>query len=398
MNDINVEINNFGPIHKANINIANINVVSGYNATGKSTISKLLYCIFKATSEKRQTFAYDSLMPRINIITAKLNDKQHFIFANRKKSLKDMLDDYENAKNNYFQFVDYDDSRTAYYLEDIEIMDNILKVVNQNGFGLYKSILKSLIESEFLINKIYGNFKISGSFNNRYFNYFSDFSSNNFSSEGDVSFYDVFYIDSFSFFDIFNSRRSKLNNYFYTHDEYLKKILQKNKEDIVDIFDSNINENAILIENKLKRLIKGEIKYENGKFLYYSNNLESYPMKNTSLGFNRIGIIQMLLSNRELKENSLLIIDEPELHLDPILQQEMAAILVVLAKCLDVLIYINTYSPAILEWLDYFCAYYNFKGSLNFYLTEPAKEEGKFNLNKVEYDKLLNFLSINNNI
>ena len=392
MNDLNVEINNFGPIRHANIKIGKINVVSGYNATGKSTISKLLYCIFKATSEKRQDFAYESIKPRISSLTAKIEDKQHFLFDYKEKNFKEIIGDYENAKNDYIKFFEYDESGKAYYLKDIETMDYILNVIKKNGFELYKSILRSLIQSEFLINNIQGNFKINGFFNNEYINYISDFTNNRFSSEGNINFYDVYYIDSFSLIDLFNSRRPNINNYFYTHDEYLKKLLQNDNIDIMDIFDNNINRKTIKIENKLRDLINGEIKYEHGKFIYYSNDSSSYSLKNISLSVKQIGIIQMLLSNRELKENSLLIIDEPELHLHPRLQDGFAEILVVLVCCLNVVIYINTYSSRFLDSLSYYQAYYNFKGSMNFYLTEPS-EMGKFNLKEVDFAELFDFMS-----
>lgn len=393
MNDLNVEINNFGPIHHANIKIGKINVVSGYNATGKSTISKLLYCIFKATSEKRQDFAYESIKPRINSLTAKIEDKQHFLFDYKVKNFKEIIEDYENAKNDYIKFFENDESMNEYYLKDIETMDYILNVIKKNGFELYKSILRSLIQSEFLINNIQGNFKINGFFNNEYINYISDFTNNRFSSEGNINFYDVYYIDSFSLIDLFNSRRPTINNYFYTHEEYLKKLLQNDNIDIMDIFDNNINRNSIRIENKLRNLINGEIKYEHGKFIYYSNDSSSYPLKNISSSVKQMGIIQMLLSNRELKENSLLIIDEPELHLHPRLQDGFAEILVVLACCLNVVIYINTYSSRFLDSLSYYQGYYNFRGSMNFYLTEPSEKSGKFNLKEVDFEELLDFMS-----
>ena len=47
-NKINIKINDFGPINKADIDLNKINVVGGNNATGKSTTSKLLYCFLKS--------------------------------------------------------------------------------------------------------------------------------------------------------------------------------------------------------------------------------------------------------------------------------------------------------------------------------------------------------------
>lgn len=49
-NKINIKINDFGPINKADIDLNKINVGGGNNATGKSTTSKLLYCFLKSNN------------------------------------------------------------------------------------------------------------------------------------------------------------------------------------------------------------------------------------------------------------------------------------------------------------------------------------------------------------
>lgn len=75
-NKINIKINDFGPINKADIDLNKINVVGGNNATGKSTTSKLLYCFLKSNMEDRIDFALehsrlqiDSLINNIFSIT-----------------------------------------------------------------------------------------------------------------------------------------------------------------------------------------------------------------------------------------------------------------------------------------------------------------------------------------
>ena len=88
-------------------------------------------------------------------------------------------------------------------------------------------------------------------------------------------------------------------------------------------------------------------------------------MHNTASGIKQIGIIQLLLSNRKLKENCFLIIDEPEVNLHPDWQFKLANILMLLVKKLNVSIYINTHSPLFIEAINAFSEYYDLDDETN---------------------------------
>ena len=49
---MDLEITNFGQISDAKINLKKINVVGGVNSSGKSIVSKLLYCLIKSALSK----------------------------------------------------------------------------------------------------------------------------------------------------------------------------------------------------------------------------------------------------------------------------------------------------------------------------------------------------------
>lgn len=48
MENFNLEINDFGIINNANIEINKITIVGGVNDSGKSTACRLLYCFLKS--------------------------------------------------------------------------------------------------------------------------------------------------------------------------------------------------------------------------------------------------------------------------------------------------------------------------------------------------------------
>lgn len=103
--------------------------------------------------------------------------------------------------------------------------------------------------------------------------------------------------------------------------------------------------------------------------------------KADSAGIKEIGIIQILLQNDKLKENSFLIIDEPEANLHPSWQIKFAEILVLLVKELNIHIYLNSHSPMFIEAISLYAQYHDLLDETNFYLTENIDD--KFNFKKI---------------
>ena len=99
-------------------------------------------------------------------------------------------------------------------------------------------------------------------------------------------------------------------------------------------------------------------------------------------GVKEIGIIQLLLQNNKLKEDSFLIIDEPESSLHPEWEIKYAEILVLLAEELNIHIYLNSHSPMFIEAISLYSQYYDLANETNFYLTQK-QSNGKFNFKKI---------------
>ncbi|WP_407391469.1 AAA family ATPase [Methanobrevibacter sp.] len=102
------------------------------------------------------------------------------------------------------------------------------------------------------------------------------------------------------------------------------------------------------------------------------NIIENNCTLRSSAGMKQIGIIQMLLENGSLKENSFLIIDEPESNLHPSWQVKFAQILTLLAKDLNIYVYLNSHSPIFIEAMSLYAQYYDLLDSTAFYLTEEG--------------------------
>ena len=122
------------------------------------------------------------------------------------------------------------------------------------------------------------------------------------------------------------------------------------------------------------------------EFSFKSENM-TLDMQNVASGYKQFGMIQLLLKNKQLTENSLLIIDEPEVNLHPSLQIKLAEIIVLLSKNMNINIYVNSHSPFIIEALEVFSLKEDIIENISFYLCDEL-EKNQFNINYVKTDEV----------
>lgn len=383
----NFNIKNFGPINEADINIGKINIVAGHNSTGKSTASKFLYCYLKSSCSKRQDFAYESLKYQIFQVLSRLNHDYRYSRKIRDWGLEDILDDYERSKDEFYGSDDNEFDK--YFNKEIEDIDNFIELIQENDEPLHVSMMKNLLKIEF--SRDFGSMDyesvVTVSVENS-----NDIPSSSESKPSNYSLfdiYDVFYIDTFSIFDVdrLPSRFRYRRQGYVDHVEYLKSMLRDEADESIELFDEKRNKKIIEVENKISKIIKGTIEFNRGNFVYTPKNSEPCSMLNTASGIKQIGVIQRLLSNRKLKEGSFLIIDEPEVNLHPEWQFKLAEILVILVKDLNISIYINTHSPMLVESMEVFTKYYELEEDTNFYLTKRF-DERTYDFVEIGYDNL----------
>ena len=385
INEINFQVKNFGPINEADMHLGKINVVGGYNATGKSTVSKLLYCILKASCNNRQDFAYDSMKGKIASIMGRISDDYISQRQFRSMDIIELLENYENVKKEYYL------NANKQKFRNVEIMDNILSIIEKNDQSLYLSILKNLLKSEFSSRHFTGSFRLNGVMDDEKFDRSLDFANgsnidfiNSFGHCGVMNIHDVFYLESFSIFDL---RRGLLRfEDYFTRSQYLQKILYDDESMV--LFDDETNKEIISVEQKIEDIIEGKLCLDGRKLIFNSNNSQSFGMGNIASGIKQIGVVQLLLSNRKLKEGSVLIIDEPEVNLHPEWQERFAEILVLLAKDLNITLYLNSHSPLFIEAIRTYSEKYELLNDTNFYLTDESDINGKFDIIHISVDDL----------
>ena len=126
-------------------------------------------------------------------------------------------------------------------------------------------------------------------------------------------------------------------------------------------------------KNDITSIINGEFKKdEDGIFRFYRED-KKFDLIDIATGIKYFGILQVLLNNNHLNSYSLLILDEPEVHLHPKWQLEMAKTIVELVKN-GVKIVVNSHSPYMIEALKVYSENKGLKDKTNFYLAEKNED------------------------
>ena len=407
-NKLVLDINDFGPINNAQVELNKINIIAGNNASGKSTSSKLLFCFLTAISKEGIYLAnrsiYDNIFNFILEWNVKVNNKfAHINFPKDSLYNKYLNDSFLELTTNLEKIILNEDfPRKNSCLDNLHQINHLIEL-NKNDDERIQRVIKSLLAKEFNseIKKVKNTMiKFYGNFENCEFSHdinLKGIFGANIHNKGKLNclpFENIIYIDSPSIFEIpdqksaisflFEEENNKFNLTY--HVEYLLKLLKKKKRslDVYEVSNKKIED----VKQKIDELIQGNIYFDEVESTFKFNTAtNSYSMKNTASGIKQFGIILLLLKNEQLKENSFLIIDEPEVNLHPEWQIKLAEILVLLAKETNIYFYINSHSPHFIEALEVFSAREGLVDESKFYLSEES-EDNKFSFNEIKRKNL----------
>lgn len=407
-NQMILEISDFGPVNDAKINLKKINVIAGTNGSGKSTSSKLLFCFLTAISKEGIYLANRSLYDNIIKFILEWNNKLDNRFSSinfPKISLynKYLNDDLLKLSAQLESFVineEFPDKVS--FLDRLHEINHLIEL-NKNDHDRIERVIKAVLSKEFnsefrkfdnTLVKFYGNFE-NCEFSHKIL--LGGISGASVYNEGELNclpFENILYIDSTSIFEIPDQQSlvslvlEEENNDFNLpyHVEYLSKLLKKKKRD-PDVYEVS-NQKIEDIKIRINELIQGDIYFDESESTFkFKTSNNSYSMKNTASGIKQFGVIPLLLENEQLKENSFLIIDEPEVNLHPEWQIRFAEILVLLAKEANIYLYINSHSPHFIEALEVFSAKEGLVDESKFYLSEE-KGNDKFSFREIKRKNL----------
>lgn len=156
--------------------------------------------------------------------------------------------------------------------------------------------------------------------------------------------------------------------------ELKKMLLRKrnlNKEEISYEQYHETERNLKEIEKIFKEVIQGRLFSEAGLLKYKEDVIdEPVYVKNAASGMKIFLLLYQLIENGSLKENSWILIDEPESNLHPDWHLKLAEILILLKTQMNVHILLSSHSPYFMRALEVKMADYGIKGNGRFYLME----------------------------
>lgn len=391
-----LHIRNIAKIEKADIEINGITVIAGENNTGKSTVGKILYCLYiafhnldeKILNQRRNSIkvalimdssfefqlryaltsvrekSRNQLIDELDIIVDKL------LAADSKEIEKILWDELKVKNNDSIQ-----DIKDAIYISDAALKEIIIKEVLSQEFKgqvkpLYKSTEDSIIELSVKDSKISvdvsHNYKVKNEVN---------------LNKECIIIDNPFVIDEMKkAINADSSQVLKGQVKDYVHSVFLnnklsRSLKESNKNNLIKKF--YLEERMDKFKKDIVDIIGGDINEEEDRFVFHDNGLDKdLDLRNLSAGMKTFAILLKLLENGDIQDGSIIVLDEPEIHLHPSWQLKFAELLVLLQKEFDLNIVLATHSPYFMNALQVYSAKYAIAHKTKYYLAE-LNEKGK---------------------
>lgn len=433
---VTLRVENFRAIGKAEIKLDGITVVAGVNGCGKSTLSKLLYWVYRGVLEFDKLF----LQPQLKL---DINNLKKIVYSLifQLGEYRNQLENIDNIRNNIdtqgqkvllpFLFMEFsnfnqgleninsifknDVFHIRHYLfrmkEDAEILDKYFKnkitwkikveqfthLQNEQFFSTDKLVLAvdfiiSLLDEiifhskmspviysrKLLENKLQQIFKANLPTNfeileEKDLHYVEIFSTLNDYLNESKDIKEIIYIDTPMFFGHSGEEHWKDAN---------KKLKQRPK----------FNETTKTIQ-AIDDLIKHQI-FTNGAEVKFDELSKSFTLRTSSgvemdlsdsaTGMKSFAVLDRLVKNGSINSKTLLILDEPEAHLHPQWVVEFGRLLTLINKHIGAKIFVATHSPDMVQALRYIPNKESIGERVNFYLAEYNSETHLFDYQDLE--------------
>ena len=403
MNSIaELHIKDFRAIKQADIHINGITVVSGINGSGKSTLSKLLYYAFRNANSFEELTLHSlntQLRPYLNVLEQLSSIYIHYPryfhisgTSSRVSNRRVLRRDYTLSSI----------SETSFYIEEIRELcnrfvelDSLMKAEGSSAMSERlnmilrstlkntdpKQTLKHLLDE--LVHRIHEHIqKAEVMLAERPYRILR----NSIESSFDASIPKNIVLQEYGDYIL----GEKITNVPLPH--YIKKVVYIDTPMVIGMetypgqpsYWKELNDLLKLpprrgykrtINNFIKEeILKGDASFDydlfSGGFKYKRLDGKEFDLLECATGIKSFSLLQMLLKNLYLDENTLLIIDAPEAHLHPQWIVEYARLIILLHKKLGVKFFIASHSTDMVSAIRYISEKDKCLSSVSFYVAE----------------------------
>jgi hypothetical protein len=386
---VRINIENFRAINKASIIIDGITLVAGENGCGKSTLSKLLYFLYK-TASNYENIVEEQLLDRLQNFRLYIN----ILLQESKLQPRDKREVREEVRKII---------TTSSKEEDwIELINKIEYLLNKQQIDISKInrirwISKDLLNESFSDENQINFGKIKEFIINQFKEAEGKKSSRPislFTNELKKVFVDSKLPTTFEVFEygdeIVSLKQSNLSipyniqNAIYIDTPMMLSVESENThwDDLNNLLQNSRKDNGYKeIKNiDINDIIQGDVYWDDDLFdeglKYKRLDGKIFDLSEVATGIKAFSILQLLLKGGNLTSNTLLIIDEPESNLHPQWIVEYARMIVMLNKELGVKFFLASHNPDMVSAIRYISEKEGILDNVNFYIAE--KEEKTF--------------------
>ncbi|MCI9210005.1 MAG: ATP-binding protein [Eubacterium sp.] len=394
-----LKIENVGKVEYSDIELNGITVIAGYNNTGKTTVLRSADLMLKTfhnfdqnISEERAKSIENHILQQDNLFDNQgFEELSYQLLADVAHEVRKELFRTRNrliTKEKFFQiyygilnpdiidFVSEDQKESLEFIA--ETMYSGMQAIYKRENSEYEKFLTEInVRSEFhqQAHQLSNNKESLIDLTDQAVTCRVKFQANKVIEEfgSDLGSHPVVYLETQNILDSMSRRvnRGMTSNLR----EMLLRERNLNKDEIIYEQYQETESNLNMLEDIFQEVMHGKLISELGILKYKEEHMDdTIQIKNVASGMKIFLLLYRLIENGSLKENSWILIDEPESNLHPDWHLKLAEILILLKIKMNIRIILSSHSPYFMRALEVKMADYGILDCGTFYLMEERNQ------------------------
>lgn len=390
MMSMKLSVRNFAKIESADIDMNGLTIIAGENNTGKSTIGKIMYSLFtsfhdldgKVNRERSKGIVQVLYRDYISRKLASMTDlikilDELFSLPNYEKN--EIMTYFNNKKIDSLSESSIDELLTYLKFDTQELENLVVKNIFYDEF--HNEVLPKMLTTKKTNITLYiKEEKIELDFDETACNVKHKISLHN----------DGIYIDNPLIIDNIYIRDESIYPFDllienHKHDRFnhdiqlIGKLSQSLTQKASLIDEATYKKRIATILDKFKETVNGDFIEKEDRFTFSNKKTnQEFELSNLSTGIKAFAILMKLIENRDIKDYTCIVLDEPEVHLHPKWQLIYAELLILLQKEFSLNIILTTHSPYFVNAIEVFSRKHQILDKCTYYLAEEKEENAVF--------------------